>query len=86
MLHVHNGMETIQFNFLTDFHAFIASLGERRPTFQETSVALAIVNTGTAMSIVCDGHRYCQLLKYYLGIFNGINYHVDYFSVSVMKM
>lgn len=72
--------------FLTDFHAFIASLCERRPTFQETSVALAVVYMATAVSKVGDGHHYCQLLKYSLGLFNGIKYHVDYFSVFVIKM
>jgi hypothetical protein len=58
--------------FLTDFHAFIASLGERRPTFQETSVALVVVNVASAMSIVGDAHHYCQILKYNLGLLMGL--------------
>jgi hypothetical protein len=72
--------------FLADFHACVAPLGERRSTFQETSVALVFVNMASAMSTVGVAHHHCQLLKYNLGLFNGIKYHVDYFSFFVIKM
>ena len=55
--------------FLADFRACVASLGERRPTFQETSVALVVVNMASAKSTVGDARHYCQLLKYNLSLF-----------------